>query len=131
MTRPTMADAGPLFESALQELGVPIPSQDDAAWTLLRYHIGRIAGGEVAPRQGLRAILEDVYYPAQLHAQRERYGADVYDVGSFHASFYSYDDLEARPSEVFFDGLYGEDAMKALDRAVVDLAREWRIRHGA
>ena len=77
MTRPTMADAGPLFESALQELGIPIPSQDDAAWTLLRYHIGRIAGGEVAPRQGLRAILEDVYYPAELHAQRERYGADV------------------------------------------------------
>ena len=55
----------------------------------------------------------------------------MYDVGSFDSSFYFYDDLEARPGEVSFEGLYGEDAMKALDRAVVDSAREWRIRHGA
>lgn len=109
-----MADAGPLFESALQELGIAVPSPDDAAWILLRYHVGRVADCEVAPRQGLRAILEDVYYPAELHAQRERYGADMYDVGSFHSSFHFHDDLEACPGEVSFEGLYGEYAMKAL-----------------
>lgn len=131
MRQPVMADAGPLFESALHELGIDIPAPENAVWVLLRYHIGRIATGKVTPRAGLCAILKDVYYPAKLYAQRQRYGADVYDVATFHASYYFYDDLETRSTEVSFNGLYGEDAIKAFDQAVVKSAEEWRSRHGA
>ena len=51
-----VADAGPVFERALAELGVALPSHADAVWVALRDAIGRIGRGEVPPRAGLGAV---------------------------------------------------------------------------
>lgn len=130
MTRPVMADAGPLFESALRELEISIPSPEEAVWILFRYHIGRIASRRVPPREGLRAILREVYYPAELYSESQRYTAASYDIRDFVGPYYAYDDLAERPTEVSFEGRYGEEAVRALDEAVVRLAQEWALRHG-
>jgi hypothetical protein len=128
--RPVMADAGPLFEKALRELGMPLPSSDEAAWTLLRHHIGRVASGQMSPREGLRAVLRDVYYPAGLDGRTQQYAGDSHDIHGLISYYYGYDDLAERPTEVSFEGRHGADAVRALDAEIVRLAREWGARHG-
>src|SRR5262245_22313075 len=49
---PIWSQVGPLFEHALTELGIPIPSRRAASLILAREHAGRIVAGEVAPYEG-------------------------------------------------------------------------------
>jgi len=127
---PVMADAGPLFERALQELHTELPAPEDAVWILLRHHIGRIAAGDVAPRDGLRVVL-DLYNRADLYNKSREYVGDSHGIQQLIGYFWGYDDLDERPREVSFDGRYGADAFQALDQEVVRLAHQWLGEHGA
>jgi hypothetical protein len=53
---PIWSQVGPLFERALSELGIPIPSRQEASLILAREHARRIVAGEVAPYEGARRI---------------------------------------------------------------------------
>src|SRR5256885_357677 len=50
---PTLREAGPLFEKALRELGIPVPDRGEAALTLLKYYTGRIVEGALLPEEGM------------------------------------------------------------------------------
>jgi hypothetical protein len=103
MRHPVMANAGPLFERALQELHTEMPSREDAVWILLRHHIGRIASRDVSPREGLRFVV-DVYYLTDLYDKSREYVGDSHGIQQLIGYFWGYDDLEERPREVSFDG---------------------------
>lgn len=122
---PRMSDVGPLFETALAEVSAGKPSVDGAVWTLLRHYIRQIAEAEIPAREGLRRIMNDVYYPADLYTKSNACAGDSHDVNAFVGSFYEYDDFAGPCSEASFNGLYGEDAMRALDKDVIRLAKEW------
>lgn len=128
---PRMSDVGPLFETALAELSIGKPSVDGAAWTLLRHYIRQIAEAEVPAREGLRRIMNDVYDPADLHSKSNACAGDSHDINAFVGSFYEYDDFAGPCSEASFEGLYGEDAMCALDKDVIRRAKEWLASHPA
>ncbi|HEY3043003.1 MAG TPA: hypothetical protein VGJ39_03210 [Vicinamibacterales bacterium] len=130
MRHPVMADVGPLFERALQELHTELPSPEDAVWILLRHHIGRIACREVAPRDGLRVVV-DFYNRAHLYNKSRDYVGDSHGIQQLIGYYWGYGDLEERAREVSFDGRYGADAFEALDQEVVRLAHQWLGQHGA
>jgi len=123
-----LADAGPLFEQVLQDLHAEIPSREDAVWILLRHHIGRIAYEDVAPRAGLRLVL-DVYNRADLQAQSRAYVGDSHGIQQLIGAYWEYDDLEVRPVGESLEPR--AEALQALDEAVVRLATEWVGEHGA
>lgn len=125
-----VADAGPIFERALAQLGLSLPSHADAVWVALRHAIGRIARGEVPPRAGLR-IVYVIYENAHLNKESRGTVGDSHELQKLLGAFYGYDDLEGRPDEVSFEGRYGEEAIAALDAAVLADAKEWAARHGA
>ena len=91
-----MADAGPLFEQALRDLKVEMPSREEAVWVLLRHHIGRIAYEDVAPREGLRSVM-DVYNRAAPQAHCHTYVGDSHGIQQLVGAYWEYDDLEVRP----------------------------------
>lgn len=59
---PSMSTTAPLFKSALNELGIPIPSQVDAANTVLIWYLKCIVSGTVSPVDGMAAIENNIYY---------------------------------------------------------------------
>jgi hypothetical protein len=123
-----MAEAGPLFEQALRDLNVDVPSPEEAVWVLLRYHIGRIAYEEVSPREGLQSVLE-VSDRANLHGQSGTYVGDSHGIEQLTDAYWEYDCLHARPvGESVETDL---EAKRALDDTVVRAATEWVGEHGA
>ena len=64
---------------ALEDLYTDIPSPDNAVWTLLRHHIGRIAYEDVPPRDGLRFVV-GVYDRAHLYGQSQTYVGDSHGI---------------------------------------------------
>jgi hypothetical protein len=128
-TNPTLADCGPLFQSALRELSILMPSRGDAIWILLHYHLARIAKLEVPPQAGMRLVLNEVYFPADLYSQSCGTLGDSHGLADLLGYFYGLDDIAERPSEVSCDGLYGASAVVAVEGHLVRLARDWVATH--
>ena len=125
-----LSDIGPAFEQALRELQIAIPqSRDNCCWILLRHYIGQIANRHVSPRDGLRSLMEDVYFRFDLHEQAIKYVGDSHGIEYLISAFYGYDDLLERPHEVSCDGLFGRAALDALDAHVVAECISWLERH--
>ena len=77
------------------------PSQAQVEWSL-RGILRRIAAGTVKPRPGLGELVA-VYHSAP-QSETNRYVGEEYGIEQLYGFFYSYDDLEERPSEVSFEG---------------------------
>jgi hypothetical protein len=67
---PTRDDVAPYLARAAQELGVLMPTERDAGFTVARDIARRILAGEVRPHEGARRIWFDVYnriaFPKEL-----------------------------------------------------------------
>ena len=85
--------------------------------------LSRIVDGRVAPRAGLRELV-DVWLSAP-HLDHLRYVGEEYDIAQLYGYYWDYDDLEEWPHEVSFAGLHGRAAIAALDADVIRLASEW------
>ena len=126
--RLVMADAGPLFEDALRELKVEVPSREEAVWALLRHHIGRIAYQDVPPREGLQAVL-DVYNLAHAQSQPQTYVGESHGIERLIGAYWEYNDLLVRPAGESLQP--HPDEIVALDDVVVRAATKWVGAHGA
>jgi hypothetical protein len=120
-----LPEAGRLFEKALRELGLSLPSREEAIQALLIHSIGAVAEGAVAPRAGLESLKRDLYYPIIQEEPVTRYVGDSRGIEHLLRCYYSYDDLAARPTEISVAGKYGSEAVAELDRQAVELAGKW------
>lgn len=130
-TDPLMADVGPLFEKALEEVSIQIPKTDDACWVVIQYHLKRIANGEVGPRTGVQAILDEVYFPGKLFEHETEFVGDSHDIADLLGLFYGIDDILERPGEVSYCGKYGVEAIVAVEAQLHQHAIEWCAKHSA
>ena len=128
--QPIISEVGPALEQVLADQGVGIPDAEAAIWALLRFCLGDIASGAVPPRAGLQRVMEDVYYAADLSERTDKYVGDSHELEKLIGYYYAYEDLEGRPTEVSCDGLYGQAAIDALGRHIVESSRDWMRRHG-
>jgi hypothetical protein len=122
---PIMSEAAPLFESALQELDVPLPSKEDAVTLLLEHIIRSIVEGTLSPYEGLCRLVHECYYPVISQEKVFKYVGDSRGIHHLIGAYWSYDDLRERPSQVSFAGNYGPEAINGLDREVVEFAAKW------
>jgi hypothetical protein len=130
-THPIRSEVGPALETLLAEQGVEIPDTEEAVWVVLRGHLGDIASGAIPPKVGMERVMSEVCDPAGLHARTRRFLGDSHGLEHLIGAFYAYDDLLERPSEVSMGGRFGEAAFDAWGRQVIDLARDWLLRHGS
>jgi hypothetical protein len=54
--RTTLGETGPIFDEALDELGVPVPDRSRAALVVAREYATQISDGTVSPYEGAREI---------------------------------------------------------------------------
>jgi hypothetical protein len=58
--RPTMRDAGPIFQKAVVELGITLPSKPDAGLIVAREYATEISEGITTPYEGARRIWREI-----------------------------------------------------------------------
>jgi hypothetical protein len=58
--QPVWSEVGPLFTTALSELGIPVPCHDEASLTIAREYARQIIAGETSPYEGARRIWWEV-----------------------------------------------------------------------
>jgi hypothetical protein len=126
---PTLGEHAAVFERALRECYVSLPSTEAAVECVLRHYLQAIASGELSPRRGLRRIVNDLYAPHISKQPVRTHVGDQRNLEHLIGAFYSYDELCERPGEVSFEGLYGPAAVSALDSYVRHQADEWLQRH--
>jgi hypothetical protein len=122
---PVMAEAGPIFERICTELKVPVPKQDEAIDELLRRHFESIASGSCGPREGLEAVMRELYWPHLADEPCKKYVGDARGIEHLIGAYWSYDDLMSRPREVSWDGKYGAEAVSRWEDSVRQYARDW------
>lgn len=127
---PSVQVVMPLFEQMLSELGMSLPSTEEATWILARYYIEGIVSGRVPPQEGLRLLHEDVYVAGNLHERSHEYAGDSYGIQDLYSMYWAYEEIKGRPDELSFHGFYGDAALEAMDREVIRLARQWITDHG-
>jgi hypothetical protein len=59
----------------------------------------------------------------------KKYVWDSHGLEHLIGAYWSFDELESRPDEVSFRGLYGNAAVKALEQHMVELAEDWLRKH--
>jgi len=107
-----MSEAGPLFERALAELKITVPSEDEALMSLARHYARQIVEGAMSPYDGARKIWWEVY-----NALEKPNELLVTFVGA--AS-----ELEDLPVRTFQDGYDRRKYASELEGTIVSTARE-------
>src|SRR5689334_4533563 len=74
---PVMAEAGPLFERMCAAFNVPLPTKDEAVDELLRGHLESIASGSCGAREGLEAVMRELYWPRLASEPCKEYVGDA------------------------------------------------------
>jgi hypothetical protein len=119
-----MSEVGPLFEKALTTAGIQRPSRQNAVWLLLGEVLGKVARGEVPPREGVLEVVQ-IYSEVRGENLATQFLGEEYGIHHLLGCFYAKDDLNERPNQVSFDGKYGAAAHQALDSRLVELAKAW------
>lgn len=121
---PCLADAAPLFVSAVEELGIMLPSEAEAARMLVKHFLFRIVEGGHRPREALPKFVSDFYphfgfgKPADLILN----ACGGRELLSWDATY------EYMPSQVesgYLDPAEAESQLQVTDREVLAFARTW------
>lgn len=116
-----------LFRHTLSELGLSLPSKEEAAQTLISYWAKRIVSGSVQPREGARHILVEVYH--QIEYPNEKIVGETLGITSLVGPAYQYDDLQEGFIEFKGKPLSKEEAFKILDRNVIEASQRYLLSH--
>jgi hypothetical protein len=127
---PTMEEAAPLFERACAELGVSVPTRHEAINDLLRGYLESIESGALRPRDGLNAVMREVYYPYIVGEPCKKYAGDSNGIEHLIGAYWSYDDLIEHPREISFAGKYGTEAIICWEESVRQHSRDWLRKYG-
>jgi hypothetical protein len=120
LSNPILSDAGPLFEFALRELQIPIPSKQEGYMIAAAGCIHAILEGSVAPEAGLRA-LHDYAFVEVFH--RISFGqASPDSLREVVALYYEYDH--------YYDEALDRHARDEVDRHVLARAAAWSLNYG-
>ncbi|HSK48472.1 MAG TPA: hypothetical protein VLA05_10800 [Coriobacteriia bacterium] len=77
----------------VDQLCAPLPSEDQAVWTLLEHHISAIAHGRVEPEEGTRLVIDEVFRPTRLSPKSRSRLGDSHDIDRLIALQDDYDDM--------------------------------------
>jgi hypothetical protein len=119
LPNPILSDAGPLLESAFRELGMAIPSRQEACMIATVGCIHAILEGVVAPEAGIKK-LHDCAFEEVFHCRNaDRANCDpLREAVVLHYEFDHYDERLSR------------DAVDEIESRVLALAAAWNRNYG-
>jgi hypothetical protein len=119
--------AGPLFLSALRELGIVPPDREEALSILTRHHVGRV--WEAAdPRDALGRFMDDFYRPLMWgpHAARPARLADLEGLVGWGHEYRHWDSFP----DAYVDPARRDETLADLERLARDFAARWLRKRG-
>ncbi len=120
-----IAVVGPLFEAALGELGIEVPSEEDACWIIARSHLRRLLDNEVRAYEAVSAIMREIYWPYEETGTPPS-GPCIAEVQEFAWAWYALDGI-LDPGDVSEEE--AQEAHRAFTESVLAAARTWLARH--
>lgn len=130
--KPMMSDVGPLFESALEELHLPLPSRHDAIWMLARHCVEQIQERNVSPLNALNFLCWDLRHAAENEPSFPKggYVGEELDISALYGIYDSY----SCPNETYYEPEQREienehERCAILDHEAREEAAAWLERH--
>jgi len=113
VTRDTApAELRDLFEHALAELRIPVPSKLNAGQILKTILAQRVLDGDLSPQVAAREIVS-IYHSLHKEIKDHQYAGDGFDIANLFGAYHSYDDYHDNPGA----------ARAAIDRTIVEECR--------
>jgi hypothetical protein len=81
------------LQKTLRELEVDWPSEEEAAWLLLRYYIDAIIDGAIDPHAGLHTIISKIYRRMRWSESDKHYAGDSIKIEKLYGLCDTFDDL--------------------------------------
>ena len=114
-----------LLQRTISELGLSLPSENEAAHILIRHWAERIVNGSILPQEGARHILLDIYHRTEHPS--EKIVGDSLGLATLLGLVYEYDSLQDGFIEYEGRPLSKEAAFKVLDKEVVEESRKYLL----
>jgi hypothetical protein len=127
---PTLDEVLEPFRTYLRREGIALPDKDRAVWLILHHHLERITAGTIPAYEGLRGIINDVYWDYDFQGQTKEFLGDSHGIAPLMGLYWGRDDLLDRPTEVSCNGKYGEEALREHDREIRKAAKAWMEEFG-
>jgi hypothetical protein len=125
-TEPPERDVRHLFELSLKELGLPLPSPEEAARLLARWHLYGAIEGRESPVQAALRLRDELSYPLRF----DRGLGHVEPQLRFISLWYRYDDLQEEEEAGFANREDLNRAAAELDREFLERAWSWMRQDG-
>jgi hypothetical protein len=123
---PSLRDIDRLFELALKELGIPLPSPEEATRTLARWHLSAVIEGRESPSRVMERLRDELSYPLRF----DRRLVDLEPQLRFISFWYRYDDLLEELEAGYLGRDEAEHLAAKLDIQVLEHARSWMCEEG-
>ncbi len=122
----TLRDIGPLFESALKELAIPLPSPEEAVYALLRWHLCPVFERREPPHRAIEILWSELgnlflFDPRFRNREPERRLVYVW---------YQYDNLLEYIEGGFVSREEAERQAMELDTEIVEDIQSWMYQNG-
>jgi hypothetical protein len=122
---PTMAEVGPLFESAVRELGVPEATRQQAARSLISSTLNHIASGETDPVEGA-TLLYHLHIDLSSELPDRKYVGDSLGLEHVFCWLREYWDCRDGDTILYHTDLPRKEAEKLFVQHIVEEARRLR-----
>jgi hypothetical protein len=116
------------FRDALVELNIELPSTEEAAHILIRYHANQIVSGKQDVFESLGAIYS-VYHFYKGYEKDDKYVGDCLDITQLLAMYHEYDYLHEPWIEKEVQSISKRKAVQKINKEAQKIAREYLARH--
>jgi hypothetical protein len=123
---PSLRDIDRLFGSALRELGIPLPSPEEAARILARWHLYGVIEERVTPSQAMERLRDELSYPLRYDRRLNAIEPQL----RFVSYWYRYDNLFGMAEDGYLSREEAERMVAELDTQVLEHARSWMSEEG-
>jgi hypothetical protein len=125
-----MSDLAPLFESALEELGVPFPERYEATLQVLRFWLERIVDESIDPMAGMQRIDRDLGDAARELFPDRVYLGEGLGIERLYTWYRELEDAADGSELSYYRDLPRHGAEARFRRHLVDEARAALVRFG-
>jgi hypothetical protein len=124
LRHPIMSDVGPLFESALKELGFALPSREAAAKTVAQHYICGIVEGAFSCWNALSGFMHECYWPLQSE-DVGNYLFNTLGCQRLVSEYWAFDYLQELANDNALQPRYVVEQLTIVEQRVLEFGEQW------
>jgi len=126
IAKPEMADVGPLFESAMKQLGIVALTRIEAAMLLTKDTLQQVSSGEVNPVEGAEFLYWHVHCELSAELPDSKYVGDSLGLERVFCWLREIWDCRDGSMILYYTDLPRDQAEKKFIEHLIEAAKEWK-----